>query len=475
MRAVAPDRGGVTEPESRRYAEVKRGYTSFVPGDVIMAKITPCMENGKTAVVPETSTGASFGSTEFHTIRPENGVLAQWVAHFLLQPVVRRFAQRQMSGAVGQMRVPAAFFESLNIPLPSTAEQRRIIDALEELFSDVNAGAGALHQAQSRLSAYRASLLKAAVDGSLSADWRDDSSYAEPATVLLDRILTEHRAQWEAQQLAKFETSGVQPPSKWRSGYKEPTSVDSFLLRDPPSGWCWAAVDQISVIQGGIQKTPARTPRQQHYPYLRVANVLRGRLDLTELHRFELTREELSRLRLQPGDLLVVEGNGSRSEIGRCAIWKGEIENCVHQNHIIRIRPLSGVLPEYLIAYLNSPFGQKAIQDASSSTSGLNTLSIAKIGRLPVPLPPIAEQEAIVEIVEDQLSVIDHLETDLEEKLTSAQALKQSILRHAFTGKLVPQDPTDEPASELLKRIAAERESRNASAKPARRRARKKA
>jgi type I restriction enzyme S subunit len=110
--------------------------------------------------------------------------------------------------------------------------------------------------------------------------------------------------------------------------------------------------------------------------------------------------------------------------------------------------------------FMNSPVGQMAIQLVATSTSGLYTLSVGKIQRLPITLPPTEEQEAIVEAVEDQLSVIEHLEADLEAKLKSAQALRQSILRHAFTGQLVPQDPKDEPAAELLKRIAAQREER---------------
>jgi type I restriction enzyme, S subunit len=199
---------------------------------------------------------------------------------------------------------------------------------------------------------------------------------------------------------------------------------------------------------------------EHHFPYLRVANVQRGSLDLGELHRFELTPQELDRLRLQVGDILIVEGNGSRTEIGRCAMWLGAVEDCVHQNHIIRVRMLLGVLPKYVDFFLNSPDGQAAIQWVASSTSGLYTLSVGKIERLPIAMAPTNEQEAIVEAAESQLSVISHLEADLDTKLKSAQALRQAILRHAFTGQLVPQDPNDEPASELLKRIARWRESR---------------
>jgi type I restriction enzyme, S subunit len=228
-----------------------------------------------------------------------------------------------------------------------------------------------------------------------------------------------------------------------------------------PDEWSWASFDQVCEIQGGLQKQPGRLPREHHFPYLRVANVHRGALDLSELKRFELTEAELSRHRLQAGDLLIVEGNGSKTEIGRCALWKGEIDDCVHQNHIIRVRLMAGIAPAFADQFLNSPTGQVAIQTVASSTSGLYTLSVSKIGKLPMAVPPVREQTVIVEAVEAQLSVMDHLESDLETRLTSTQALRQSILRHAFTGQLVSQDPNDEPASELLKRIAAEREERS--------------
>ena len=105
MRAVEPEGGGLLHPEVRLYGEIKKGYTAFLSGDVIMAKITPCMENGKTTVVPELPGSVCFGSTEFHVIRPEKDIVARWISYFLLQHEVRRKAQRQMTGGVGQMRL----------------------------------------------------------------------------------------------------------------------------------------------------------------------------------------------------------------------------------------------------------------------------------------------------------------------------------------------------------------------------------
>jgi hypothetical protein len=186
-----------------------------------------------------------------------------------------------------------------------------------------------------------------------------------------------------------------------------------------------------------------------------VANVHRDRLDLSEVHQIELFGDELNKLRLQPADLLIVEGNGSKTEIGRCALWDGSIEDCVHQNHIIRVRYLAG-LPGYLNAYWNSPPGNTWIMKQAASTSGLYTLSVSKVAALPVPLPPLAEQEQIVAEVEARLSVLAATEAQVAADLTRAARLRQAILKRAFAGKLVAQDPADEPASSLLARIRGE-------------------
>ena len=206
-------------------------------------------------------------------------------------------------------------------------------------------------------------------------------------------------------------------------------------------------------------------PGSNSFPFLRVANVHRDRLDLSEVHRIELFGGELDRLRLQPDDLLVVEGNGSKTEIGRSAIWKGEIEDCVHQNHIIRVRFLSGLV-RYLNAYWNSPFGNTRVMDQAASTSGLYTLSVTKVCGLPIPLPPISEQAQIVAEAEQRLTVIAAAEKEVDNGLLRVARLRQSILRKAFEGKLVPQDSNDPPVSEeLLQRVRLAKEARTTSKK----------
>lgn len=174
-----------------------------------------------------------------------------------------------------------------------------------------------------------------------------------------------------------------------------------------PRGWEWASVADVAEVQGGIQKQPKRRPDRNHFPFLRVANVLRSRLDLSEVHEVELFDGELEKYALAPGDLLVVEGNGSPSEIGRAALWKGQLPNCVHQNHLIRVRPSSVVDARYLAALWNSPVVAAELRAVASSTSGLLVLTTKKIRSVRIPVAPLDEQRRIVTAIEEETSRLE--------------------------------------------------------------------
>lgn len=552
---------------------------------------------------------------------------ANWLMHFVNAAPFRECIHSLQSGST-RKRISRGNLSTLNLPLPPRAEQTRIVEKLEELLSDLDAGVAELKAAQKKLAQYRQSLLKAAVEGALTAEWRearrnspspqplsrqgrgamatdvlndtgmltplpprgggaggegakarqvtspiqqqharelrnhqtpterdlwqqlrakrfagfkfrrqqplgryivdfvcfeqrliveldgsqhaDQQDYdaerdawlqaqgfrvlrfwnnqwsAQPEAVLeaiwlglqqepplpnpspargegletgaqlLERILTERRARWEAKQLAKFAEQGKTPPKDWQKKYPEPVQPDTTDLPELPEGWVWASVEQISEIQGGIQKQPSRVPVKNKYPFLRVANVARGKLKLDDVHEIELFTGELERLALVAGDILIVEGNGSLTEIGRCAIWDGSITNAVHQNHLIRLRPV-GVVSQFIEAWLNSLGGIEKLTELAATTSGLYTLSVGKISKVPVPIAPRMEQEIAMQVLIDNLLILDTQEQSVELSLKQSAAQRQNILRAAFAGQLVPQDPNDEPASVLLARIRAER------------------
>jgi type I restriction enzyme S subunit len=185
-------------------------------------------------------------------------------------------------------------------------------------------------------------------------------------------------------------------------------------VKELPIGWTHAPLFEISQIQGGIQKQAKRRPDKNPYPFLRVANVTPSGLDLREVHSVELFAGEIEKFRLMRGDLLVVEGNGSPDQIGRAAVWDGSIPDAVHQNHLIRVRPGPTVLPKYLGLVWNSPETRERLTSVASSTSGLHTLSVSKLKAIGLPLPPLDEQQRIVEILEDHLSRLDAAASALE-------------------------------------------------------------
>ena len=182
------------------------------------------------------------------------------------------------------------------------------------------------------------------------------------------------------------------------------TALFIKMFGDPienPMGWERQQLGILSEVQGGLQVSKKRDIHPLEKPYLRVANVLRNRLFLSEIKRIRLTEREFARVLLRGGDLLVVEGHGNASEIGRAAIWDGSVEDCVHQNHLIRVRPdRSLIIPEFACAYLNSSSGRQHLLRSGKTTSGLNTITTSDVKGCTMFVPPLALQRRYADIVE---------------------------------------------------------------------------
>lgn len=387
----------------------------------------------------------------------ETGIDSDYVYYYL--QFAKPFALKLASGTTF-LEISARNAARLPFRLPPTKEQRRVAEQLDELLSDLDAAVHALQRAKARLKVYRASVLKAAVEGDLTAEWRAKHPNVEPASELLKRILAERRRGWEEEQLAKFKAKGPEPVKNWKVKYAEPSAADiSSALPQLPRTWSWATVDECSErIQYG---TSAKTQSgAEGVAVLRMGNISAdGRLLLTDMKYLPDEHPEFPELFLRSGDLLFNRTN-SVDLVGKTAVYEGEPAPCSFASYLIRVRLVKAVLPKVLAVALNGGFGRVWIRRVFNQTVGQANVNGTKLSLFAFPLPPLAEQEAIIAAVDAQVTNIDHLEADIDAKLLSAKALRQSILRHAFTGKLVPQDPSDEPASELLKRIAAERETR---------------
>lgn len=370
----------------------------FACGQILYSKIRPYL--AKATIVPF----QGLCSADMYPLHTD--LNPRYLLHWLLTP---QFTQ-QASHVQGRTVLPKINKEQLarlQVPIAPLPEQERIVAAIEATFPRIDAAEAGLERARRRLRAMRAAVLDTAV--------RNDGLTGEQTDLDLDETSHDH------------------------------------------NGWRIVTVGDIAEVSGGITKNPRRSPKSNAIPFLRVANVLRDGLDLKDVHEVEVFDGELERLRLVTGDLLVVEGNGSPDQIGRSALWDGSIDPCVHQNHLIRVRPGKYVVPEYLNIFWNSPHGMRVVQSVASSTSGLRTLSTGKIRAIPVPLPSISTQEEIVAAVANSLSWIERMEATIRPALRHAQSLRASILARAFSGQLVPHDPNDEPALVFLKQIAAER------------------
>ena len=460
MRAVGVEGSGFIATEIRPYQQVKRGYTAFRSGDIITAKITPCMENGKTMLVPEVPGGICFGSTEFHVVRPNEGINGKWLELYLLRQDTRREAQLKMAGAVGQMRVPASFLQSLQVPVPPRCEQSRVAQAVEELSLDLATGVTALERCRVKLYRYRASVLKAAVEGDLTADWRSVHPDADPASTLLQRILAERREHWEQEQLRTYTEKGKTPPKNWKAKYKEPVAPDLADLPSLPAGWEWATVDQIAAPENrALTDGPfGSNLKTAHYTtsgprVIRLQNIGDGVFVDAEAHISEERFEALRKYEVKAGDLVFAAlGNN----LPRACVIPDGVGLAIVKADCVRFRPSALVSRACICSFVNAdPTRQRAKRLIHGV--GRPRLNLRSLRSVAVPVPPPEEQHEIADRIGDHLAAVHEVEATLADKLSSATRLRQSILHRAFTGNLLPQDPNDEPASDLIGRIAAAR------------------
>ena len=350
------------------------------------------------------------------------------------------------------------------IPVPPILEQSRIVDKLEELLSDLDAGVAELKTAQKKLAQYRQSLLKAAVEGRLTEDWRarnsSNADSEESGAQLLARILRERRARWEAKQLAKFEAQGKAPSQGWQQKYPEPRAINPVGLSLLPQGWVWASLDQLaSTIRNGLSRKPSVEPIG--YPILRINAVRAMAVNLAEVRFLSITRDEAVDYALDEGDLLATRYNGSVDLLGVVGVVRGLKQPTVHPDKLIRIKPvLTSLLADWIEICAAVGSSRAHVVSRVKTTAGQKGISGDDIKKMPIPLAPIAEQKVGIDIVAAALQEIVSQGVAITLSLRQSAAQRKNILQSAFSGQLVPQDPNDEPASVLLARIRAERAAR---------------
>ena len=393
----------------------------------------------------------------FKSFVPESCITSDYLYHWLASSKER--AEKLASGTTF-LELSGAKASLMPVPLAPVAEQVRVVEKLEELLSDLDAGVAELKVAQRKLAKYRQSLLKAAVDGTLTAHWRAaHGAPQETGAELLQRILTERRARWEQKQLAKYAEQGKTPPKGWQAKYSEPAYPDLTGYLSLPEGWTWTSLDQL-IAESSYGTSVKCGYDRGGEPVLRIPNVGSGKIDLQDMkfatERLSLEAEDY----LAVGDVLVIRTNGSIGLVGRAAVVSDVLPSPHYfASYLLRLRCVETACSHRWINFvLASPVGRHWIESKAASSAGQHNISLSTLLTMPVPLPPIAEQEGALIAVETALEAASEQLRTIEKSLGQTAAQRKNLLRAAFSGQLVPQDPNDEPASELLARIRAARE-----------------
>jgi type I restriction enzyme S subunit len=475
MSLVDADSGTIALKKTQTFSKVIKGYSAFQNEDVIFAKITPCMENGKAAIARNLSNNLGFGSTEFIVLRSKGAVVPEYLHHYIRQKHYRKMAESNMTGSVGQKRVPKTFISNSLIPLAPLPEQRAIVSKIEQLFSELDNGIANLKLAQEQLKVYRQAVLKKAFEGELTKQWREQQPDLPDAGELLEQI----RAEREENYKRKLE-EWKEAVKEWENGGKagkkpakpkNPTEIEPFTkdeiadLAKLPGGWGWTRLGEVGYWTGG------GTPSKQKKSYWTNGNVL-----------WVSPKDMKTKLIVDTEDKIT-----KNSILNSSAKWicEDSILFVVRSGIIKRVLPIAlagkNLTTNQDLQSLTLFFGDKnyvfwycqaneqmiRTKCAKDGTT-VDNIEVPRLKSYPIAICSLPEQQAIVNEIETRFSVWDKVEQDIAENLEKAEALRQSILKKAFEGKLLGRreleevrgSPDWEPAEVLLERINSEKKTK---------------
>ncbi|WP_206413933.1 restriction endonuclease subunit S [Lysobacter enzymogenes] len=386
---------------------------------------------------------------------PKEGVVDRAFLFYWLKIAIDQLLKSEHLHGSTMKHINRGPFMAHQIPLPPLAEQKRIVETLESLLSDLDAGMAELEAAQRKLAQYRQSLLKAAMEGALTVDWRaTHGKPQETGAELLRRILSERRARWEQKQLAKFAEQGKTPPANWQAKYPEPVAPDLTDLPLLPEGWAWSSLSQVGWLDRGRSKHRPRNAPHLYggpYPFVQTGDI---RDADTFIHKASASYSEagLAQSRLWPAETLCIT---IAANIGKTALLA--MQACFPDSVVGFLAASDEVSVRYIEYFMRS--AQQKLEAEAPATAQKN-INLEILERLPVPVPPSAEQIALVERLSEAISAARAQDDAIEHGIKQAVAQRKNLLKAAFAGQLVPQDPSDESAFELLARIRAAREAK---------------
>jgi type I restriction enzyme, S subunit len=454
--------------KSDRHLTTKKAYqlgcTFLKTSDILVARMPDPL--GRCCIFPLKGEERYVTVVDVCVIRlSDSSVAPKYFSHLVNSPRIRGEIAKYQSGST-RKRISRGNLSKIRLPIAPLPEQRRIVAKIDELFSELDKGVESLTIAREQLKAYRQSALKHAFEGKLTEAWRKQRNAELMSSVdLRARLATEQQTyhqsllrDWKG-RVQRWESASPKGPKPSRIRALEAISPLSHDVLDDlpglPEGWVW---ERLAWMTCGVDYgTAAKSVKTGAVPVIRMGNLQKGRIDWADLV-YTSDAEEIQQYQLQRGDVLFNRTN-SPELVGKTALYLGE-RPAVFAGYLIRINHNPSVVDgRYLNLFLSSNIARQ--YGNSVKTDGVNQSNIngEKLQNYPFPFCSLLEQHEVVRLLEEKLSRCDHLISEIEEHLQRASALRQAILARAFSGQLVAQDPKDEPASTLLERIRAERES----------------
>lgn len=456
MPLIAAEYGVANKHEVRAWGEIKKGYTHFGEGDVGLAKITPCFENGKSTVFRNLTGGIGSGTTELHVVRPLL-VVADYILLFWKSPHFIETGMPKMTGTAGQKRVPTDYFANSPFPLPPLAEQHRIVAKVDELMAlcdELEAARTERETKRDRLAA--ASLAR--LNTPDPETFRDDARFALDALPALTarpdqikqlrqtvlnlavwgKLVPQDPADEPAEELLK-RIAGKKTEKARKAEGRRNGLPDASLRREEelePDNWIWTQLGAValSMRYGTSVKCDYGT---KGAPVLRIPNVSGGRVSLDDIKFGPLSSSEIEDLSLREGDILLIRSNGSLEIVGRAAVVTPDAAGMSFAGYLVRLRTdPTEIDPAYIWFALQSSEVRDQIEQPIRSAVGLKNVNLTEFGALTFRLPPLAEQHRIVAKVDGLMALCDQLETSL----TSADEVRKKLLDALLAEALAPVD-----------------------------------
>lgn len=435
------------------------GCTLLRQGDVLIARMPDPL--GRACVFPGlTQPAVTVVDVCIVRLNP-NDVSPTWLTSFINSPLFRVAVAGEQRGST-RKRISKGSLSELALPVPPTKEQERIADAVDSYLSRLDVAVATLEAAQVKLKAYRASVLKASVEGRLvpteAALARAEKRDFEPANVLLKRILSERRRRWEEAELAKLKTAGKSPrDGKWKAKYEEPKPPDTEGLPELPEGWCWVSFEQVTSLITSGSRGWAEYYVEEGATFIRAQDIKTDALVLEDIaHVSPPNGAEGSRTAVQRFDLLVTI---TGANVTKTALVEHDLGEAYVSQHVGLCRPVDSAIAPYLHTFVVCPSAGRRYLERAAYGAGKPGLNLDNLKQMALALPPADEAPRIVDAVDQFVGEAQQMELAAARSLRRISRLRQAVLKWAFEGKLVDQDPNDESAERLLERIRTARAS----------------